>query len=68
MGKSKKWIITGGAIAGLLLGLTGFKRLVEFLYPAQGYIGIIFIIMIVINFCRELKGPAPVRMGDSNEQ
>ncbi len=67
-GRYKKWIITGGAIAGFLLGLTGFKRLVEFLYPAQGYIGIIFIIMIVINFCRELKGPAPVRMGDSNEQ
>ena len=52
-GAAKKWIITGGAAAGFLLGLTGFKKLVEFLYPAQGYIGIAFIILIVINFLRE---------------
>ena len=49
-GKYKKWIIISGAVAGFALGLTGFKRLVEFLYPAQGYIGIIFIILIIINF------------------
>jgi uncharacterized membrane protein YkvI len=53
-GRFKKWIIVGGAIAGFLLGLTGFRRLVEFLYPAQGYIGIVFILMIIINFFREL--------------
>jgi uncharacterized membrane protein YkvI len=53
-GKYKKWIIVGGAVAGFLLGLTGFKKLVEFLYPAQGYIGIVFILLIIINFCREL--------------
>lgn len=52
-GAAKKWIIIGGAAAGFLLGLTGFKRLVEFLYPAQGYIGIAFIILIVINFFKE---------------
>ena len=53
-GKYKKWIIIGGALAGFLLGLTGFKKLVEFLYPAQGYIGIVFIVLIIINFCREI--------------
>lgn len=53
-GRYKKWIIVAGAVAGFLLGLTGFKTLVEFLYPAQGYIGIILIIMIIINFFREL--------------
>ena len=53
-GQYKKWIIVGGAAAGFLLGLTGFKKLVEFLYPAQGYIGIVFIILIIINFTREL--------------
>ena len=53
-GDRKKWIIIGGAALGFLLGLTGFKRLVEFLYPAQGYIGIIFILLIIINFAREL--------------
>ena len=57
-GKYKKWIIVGGALAGFLLGLTGFKKLVEFLYPVQGYIGIAFIILIIINFCRELAKPS----------
>ena len=49
-GKMKKIIIVAGAVAGFLLGLTGFKKLVEFLYPAQGYIGIVFIALIIINF------------------
>ena len=57
-GKYKKWIIVGGALAGFFLGLTGFKKLVEFLYPVQGYIGIAFIILIIINFCRELAKPS----------
>lgn len=52
-GKAKRYIIIGGAAAGFALGLTGFKSLVEFLYPAQGYIGILFIVLIIINFCRE---------------
>ena len=54
-GRIKKYIIVAGAAAGFLLGLTGFKRLVEFLYPAQGYIGILFIFLIIINYFRELK-------------
>ena len=57
-GKYKKWIIIGGAVIGFLLGLTGFKQLVEFLYPAQGYIGIVFILLIIINFFRELTKPS----------
>ena len=60
-GNIKKFIIVGGAAAGFLLGLTGFKRLVEFLYPAQGYIGIVFIVLIIINFIRE------IRSGSSSE-
>ncbi len=56
--KYKKWVIIAGAAAGFLLGLTGFKKLVEFLYPAQGYIGIVFIILIIINFFRELSKPS----------
>jgi uncharacterized membrane protein YkvI len=67
-GRYKKWIIIAGAAAGFLLGLTGFKKLVEFLYPAQGYIGIVFIIMIIINFCRELTKPAADRMGEDDVQ
>ena len=53
--KYRKQIIVAGAAAGFLLGLTGFKTLVEFLYPAQGYIGLIFIVLIIINFARELR-------------
>ena len=54
-----KPIIVCGAGAGFALGLTGFKRLVEFLYPAQGYIGLLFILFIIINFFRELLSSAP---------
>lgn len=53
-GRLKRYIIIGGAVLGFLLGLTGFKRLVEFLYPAQGYIGILFILLIIINFAKQL--------------
>lgn len=54
--KYKKSIIIGGAVLGFALGLTGFKNLVEFLYPAQGYIGILFLILIIINFVKVLHG------------
>lgn len=54
-GRLKKYIVVLGAAAGFLLGLSGFKRLVEFLYPAQGYIGILFIFLIIINFIKEVR-------------
>ena len=54
-GKAKRTVIIAGAAAGFLLGLTGFKKLVEFLYPAQGYIGIVFIVLITINFIMQLS-------------
>lgn len=54
-GRARKYIIIFGAVIGFTLGLTGFKRLVEFMYPAQGYIGIIFIILIIINFAKEVR-------------
>ena len=54
-GKYKKAVITGGAVLGFALGLTGFKNLVEFLYPAQGYIGILFILLITCNLVKEAR-------------
>ena len=54
-GRAKKVIIVAGAAAGFLLGLTGFRKLVEFLYPAQGYIGIVFILLITANFINEVR-------------
>lgn len=53
-GKFKKYIIVFGAVLGYICGLTGFKTIVEFLYPAQGYIGLLFILFIVINFIKEV--------------
>lgn len=50
---AKKYIIIGGAVAGFLIGLAGFRKLVEFLYSAQGYIGLLFIVFIIINFLRQ---------------
>ncbi|MBQ0018838.1 MAG: hypothetical protein KBS63_06535 [Clostridiales bacterium] len=56
--KYKKPVIIAGAFAGFLLGLTGFKNLVEFLYPAQGYIGLLFMLLIIINFFKEIRNEA----------
>ncbi len=53
--KYKKGIIIGGAAIGFLVGLSGFKVIVEYLYSVQGYIGMIFIMMIVVNFFKELR-------------
>ena len=52
---SKKRIIIIGAILGFALGLTGFQNLVEFLYPTQGYIGLLYLGLITINFINELR-------------
>lgn len=49
-----KLIIISGCLA-FVLGLTGFKKLIEYLYPAQGYIGILFLILTIINFVNELR-------------
>ena len=51
----KKYVVIGGALLGFALGLTGFKTLVEYLYPMQGYIGLVILLMIILNFCNELR-------------
>jgi uncharacterized membrane protein YkvI len=57
--KHRRMIIIFGAVAGFVFGLTGFKNIVEYLYPVQGYIGLIFILLIIINFFRELSTREP---------
>lgn len=54
-GRSRRAVIVCGGAAGFLLGLTGFRNLVEFLYPAQGYIGMLFIALITVNFFMQLR-------------
>ena len=53
--KYKKAIIIAGGFIGFLMGLTGFKTIVEYLYAVQGYIGIVFIILIIVNFFKEVR-------------
>lgn len=51
----KKYIIIIGACIGFVCGLTGFKAIVAYLYPVEGYIGFVIITMITINFFRVHK-------------
>lgn len=53
--KHKKTIIVLGALVGFVIGLSGFKVIVEYLYSVQGYIGIVFILLIVVNFVTEVR-------------
>ncbi len=52
----KKLIQVIMAVAGYFAGLSGYKFLVEFLYPPQGYIGFVFLTLTVINFIKEWRG------------
>ena len=52
--KWKKPVIVIAAFAGFGLSLVGFKNMIEYCYPLQGYIGLIFLMMIVLNFMNEI--------------
>lgn len=54
----KKYIIIIGACIGFVCGLTGFKTIVAYLYPIEGYIGFAIILMIAVNFFRVYKNNA----------
>ena len=54
-GRWKKPVMLAGVIIGFLLGLTGFKSIVEYLYSLQGYLGMAILIMMTVNFFRERK-------------
>lgn len=54
-GPKKKYILITGAFIGFICGLTGFNTIVAYLYPAEGYIGILIIISITINFVKTWK-------------
>ena len=51
-GKSKSWIIIICSLLAFTLGLLGFTKMIEYLYPTQGYIGSVFLLLIVINFIK----------------
>ena len=45
----KKWVVVSAVIA-FLLGLVGFKNVVAFMFPLEGFLGFVIIAMIIINF------------------
>ena len=46
--KSRNVVIA--VILGFLLGLVGFKNVVAFMFPMEGFLGFVIIAMLVINF------------------
>lgn len=63
-GPKKKYILIAGAMIGFLCGLTGFDMIVAYLYPSEGYIGIIIILSITVNFFRTWKGQRKEKHGE----
>lgn len=61
-GKYRNCLMIFFAIAGYLIGLSGYKFLVEYLYPPQGYIGLVFLTLVVINFVREYRKNQPGKL------
>lgn len=51
----KKYIVIVGAIIGFFCGLSGFTTIVSYLYPTEGYIGSVIIMMIFINFIKTYR-------------
>lgn len=49
---AKKKILLIGAIIAFVAGLTDFKKIVAILYPTQGYIGCIILILVAVNFIK----------------
>lgn len=48
-GPKKKWIIIIVAWIGFLFGLFGFKNVIAYMFPAEGYLGFIIMIMLAVN-------------------
>lgn len=47
-GKTVKMIV--GALVGFAFGLLGFKEVVAYMLPIQGYMGLVIIVMVALNF------------------
>ncbi len=49
-GPQKKKIVIVSAIAAFLMGLVGFKNIIAYMFPVEGYLGYAIIAMICVNF------------------
>ncbi|MCQ2550579.1 MAG: MBL fold metallo-hydrolase [Clostridia bacterium] len=51
-GPKKKWIVIIVAWIGFLCGLFGFKKVVAYMFPAEGYLGFVIMAMIFFNWLK----------------
>lgn len=58
-GPKKNKIVICAAAVSFLLGLVGFKNVVAYMFPAEGYLGFIIIAMIIANFFYVRKKSKP---------
>ncbi len=54
-GDRKKYLIVICAVIGFICGLSGFKNLVAYWYPAEGYFGLLIVLLITVSFFRVLR-------------
>ena len=64
----KTKVLVIGAIAGYAVGLTGFKEIVSYLYPLQGYFGIVILTLVFINFIMEIRNNRGFAIPDNKNQ
>ncbi|MEG2756584.1 MAG: MBL fold metallo-hydrolase [Anaerovoracaceae bacterium] len=51
----KNMLIIIIGVIGFLFGLMGFKNVVAYMFPIEGFIGIAIIIMVIINFVKVMR-------------
>ena len=54
-GPNKKKITIFFVVLAFLIGLVGFKNIIEYFFPVYGYLGLIIIVLITINFFKVLR-------------
>ncbi|MCI6012835.1 MAG: hypothetical protein PUK54_04765 [Firmicutes bacterium] len=54
-GPKKKQYVIIAAVLGFSLGLAGFKNVVAFMFPLEGFLGFVIIAMLMVNFVQIWK-------------
>lgn len=60
-GARKKYIVIISACAAFALGLFGFKNIVAYMFSAEGYLGFLIILLLIVNFFTVYKGEKRVK-------
>ncbi len=54
--RRRNLIIWASAVFGLAVSMMGFSNIVAFIYPLQGYLGFVFLLLMIWNFIRIKTG------------